>query len=273
MRKTGRQTLKRILIDHIAPLLLPESTVVKRHGVRFRLHLRDDIQFGIFWGYYDRSAYPLLRSLVRPGGLCIDVGANIGYWTLGMSKLVGGSGNVYSFEPDPSVRQQLVQNIALNAFADNVVVRPEALSSAAGAVSFNRADVGHHSGWGSIERFEDIVQSQTVVQCKTFDEFRRESEIDYVDLMKIDVEGHEPRVIAGMHETLIAGRVGAIIIEINAPRLRQVGASFDSVLAQLQTFGYAPTDQFNGILLRGCLERPTQRQNVCSNFLFRPVRR
>lgn len=264
----ARRQLKRLVIHRLAPLVLPEHVTTSRRGLRFRLHLRDDIQFGIFCGYFERHAGPLLASLLRPGSVCADIGANIGYWTLAMSRLAGDTGKVYAFEPDPAVHAQLEFNVGLNRFAHNVTVSTQALSNTSGPVSFHRADVRHHSGWGSIERYADITASVISVSSTTFDHFWRDRGIGRLDLVKIDVEGHEPKVLDGMRETLKSRAVRALIVEINAPRLFQSGSDFGAVVRQLHQLGYDASYDFNGRLLHECLNDGARRSTVCSNFLF-----
>jgi FkbM family methyltransferase len=81
---------------------------------------------------YEAAVVEYLRSRIRPGDCCVDVGAHVGYYALQMALWTAPSGRVIAFEPNPSARTVLETNVALNAFTDRVVVEPTAVSDAPG---------------------------------------------------------------------------------------------------------------------------------------------
>jgi FkbM family methyltransferase len=164
---------------------------------------------GSFVRYLTGDAEPevqeALAELLKPGQTVYDVGANIGFFTILCSRLVGPSGRVYAFEPIPRNLATLKRNIALNGLT-NVVVVEMALSSSSGtAEMFVSPWSAFHSlnvEGASKQDNHGPDAGEIVVQTVTLDEFVRDDGVHAPDLVKIDVEGAELIVLAGMRETL-----------------------------------------------------------------------
>src|SRR5438105_12803523 len=90
-------------------------------------------------GLYEQDLTDQLAKQIKPGQNIVDLGANTGYYTLVASKLVGSSGRVYAFEPDPAMFGYLTRNIALNA-CENVTAVQQAVSDRVGSASFIRQE-------------------------------------------------------------------------------------------------------------------------------------
>jgi len=138
----------------------------------------------------------VLRRMIEPGMVCIDIGANIGYFTVIMSRAVGESGKVYAFEPDETNFSLLQKNLELNE-CKNVIPERLAISNVRGRTELfvDRINFGGHS----LERKGKIFSTQDVPV----------SSLDYwlgsrqkVDFAKIDVEGEEAKVLEGMEGIL-----------------------------------------------------------------------
>ena len=269
-----KQRIKPFLINGLARTVLPKALNVTRHGVRMRLRPADDIQFGLLFGYYERDYIHALTRLVPEGGTCLDVGANVGMLTLVMARAAGPTGTVHAFEPDPGVNDQLLKNLSLNIgeeWTKGVHPHRLAVSDQAGTVHFHRADTDTHSGWGSVERFDDIATETVPVDAITLDGFLEEQglrEPGAVDLMKMDVEAHEFEALAGGSQALADGVFKRVLIEFNGPRLAERGKSFADLLALFAGHGYAPGTSVNGDLLEELKADPERARGVCENFLF-----
>jgi FkbM family methyltransferase len=189
-------------------------------GVR----LRADITHWMFLGpYFGRAEYEpatvrAVRALLGPGGVFVDVGANCGYFSLVAAALVGSSGRVFAFEPNPTVFRELTVHVELNACADRARAYQCALSDAP-AERVRLFVSPRHSGFSTLapdrSPGRDHLSAESVVDVRTstFDRWRLEAGVEAVDLVKIDVEGAEDQVLAGMAGSLHEGRVGAIICE------------------------------------------------------------
>jgi FkbM family methyltransferase len=170
--------------------------------------------------YEPQTADCLVRSLM-PGSVFVDVGANHGYFSLLAAALVGSSGRVVAFEPNPQVFGQLRTHVMLNGFESRVTTIDAALADVSDAEA--RLFVSHlttNSGLSSLNPRAStldrgwLTADHTVpVRVETFDRWLATSGLPRVDLVKIDVEGAEHRVIAGMAQSLAQRRIGAILCE------------------------------------------------------------
>lgn len=149
----------------------------------------------------------IINKYVKHGGSVLEVGANIGYFTIYFGKHVGSSGNVYAFEPIPSTYAVLKKNIVLNALT-NIDTYNLAASSQPGEIIF-RMPKGNHSmasmHWH--KNCEDV--DEYIVNTVNLDSMFSNKNIDFV---KIDVEGAEGDVVAGM-EKIISSYKPIIFVE------------------------------------------------------------
>jgi FkbM family methyltransferase len=158
-----------------------------------------------FWlGTHEPLVQEWLSTYVKPGWVVYDVGAHIGFFTLLLSRLVGESGKVFAFEPDPANAKRLQENASLNGAA-NVYVVPEAVSGDEGTVHFqaNRETMSHvvTGTYGGETQEAGIIE----VSATTLDAFV-EGDHKPPQLIKIDVEGHEDAVLSGSLRVLKAHR-------------------------------------------------------------------
>jgi len=173
---------------------------------------------------YEAGTTEFLCRTLTHGSAFVDVGANHGYFTLLAAALVGGTGRVIAFEPNPPVFAQLAAHVALNRFDDRTELRPQALSNRAdGRVRLYVSQCDGNSGLSTLvpdaERFAagSISTEHTVdVPADTFDHWLAGSALERVDVVKIDTEGAEDFVVEGMAASLEDGRIGCVICETHA---------------------------------------------------------
>jgi FkbM family methyltransferase len=164
---------------------------------------------GSFLRYLTGDAEPevqqALAELIKPGQTVYDVGANIGFFTILCSRLVGPNGKVYAFEPIPENLATLRHNIALNGLT-NVVVVEKALSSSTGTAGmFVSPWSAFHSlnvDGASKQDNHGPEAGEIMVETVTLDEFVSAAGVPAPDLIKIDVEGAELIVVEGMAHVL-----------------------------------------------------------------------
>ncbi|HET9838588.1 MAG TPA: FkbM family methyltransferase, partial [Candidatus Angelobacter sp.] len=172
----------------------PREVTAECDGILYRLDLRDDVQREVYFNRYEQTDIQEALAIVPQGGVCIDVGANIGPFALQLAKKVGDSGAVHAFEADPYVYGRLAQNCRLNGFEDRLYCHNAALTNRNGPIEFYRSDRSH-SGWGSLVKFSDIAVDSQKVEGITLDSFVQQAQVGKVDLLKIDVEAHEPELL------------------------------------------------------------------------------
>jgi FkbM family methyltransferase len=168
-------------------------------GVRLSLDLRESIQRDWYVGVYDRRELRLLRDLLRGGGDFVDVGAHIGMYTVAAARALRDTGRVLALEPNPGARRQLEDNLRLNGCA-NVVVVPRAAAAARGRGVLHVPETPDPS-FSSLQAGRFAEGEPVEVETTTVDEEVEAAGLDPV-LVKIDVEGAELDVLAGMERTL-----------------------------------------------------------------------
>ena len=163
-------------------------------------------------GSPDREAafMKILRQELKQGMTAIDIGANIGYVTLIMAELVGPSGKVYAFEPNPNSFRVLVKNIQANGYTDFVFPYQIGISNTNGVLKFYVSDKWNLSGMAATKHSKQVID----IPVTTLDDFMKDK--GYPDFIKMDIEGHEVEAFAGMHQTLKnASRAVKILIEVH----------------------------------------------------------
>jgi FkbM family methyltransferase len=163
----------------------------------------------LFDGTFDVPFTKMLGRQLRAGQTFIDVGANIGLFTVLAGRLLGPTGRVIAYEADPEIAVFLQRNIQLNRLTDRVEIRQCAAAAEAGEVTFTAAD--EFRAQGSLR--EEAVQGRqhkVTVRSEPLDNLN----IHNAALVKIDVQGSEFLVFQGMRRLLEERRVDAISFEL-----------------------------------------------------------
>jgi FkbM family methyltransferase len=190
------------------------------------LDLDDYVQRKIWYRSFEPVAARTLRRLLRPGDIALDVGANVGFYTLLFATCVGPSGSVHAFEP---VNGDLLEaNVALSGL-ENVVVSRTAAGAAPGSVLIGRRAGAEGSSSGAWRRGPSLDALQ--VEQVALDDYVDAHVPGPIRLVKIDVEGMEADVIAGMSRTLAAGRVDALLVEVSGGAMSEPGELLEPLAA------------------------------------------
>ncbi len=189
-------------------------------------------------GYYEPWVSGFLARTLKPGHIALDIGANIGCHTLVMASSVGEKGRVLAFEPNPKMLTRLRANVRLNGF-EQVDLFATALGNQSGSGSiFIPADTEHNQGVASMHRCNLASGSQEVsIAVQSLDDVVREKRLQRVDLIKMDVEGHEWEVLLGAKQTLERFRP-ILVFEFSHRQWRNAGFSPEQVEELLSEFGY-----------------------------------
>jgi len=201
-----------------AAVALHRSPVFNLTEAGERMRVPSDMRYTSVTAFLLRDwVEPELRELGRllsPGDVFVDVGANIGLYTLKAARLVGPTGRVVAIEPGAEARMQLERNLSLNAF-HWVDVLGVALSDADGEAMLHHVDLGHDpQAFSLLENLATGGRGETVPTAR-LDRIVDEQALRRLDLIKIDVEGAEPLVLAGAEGALARFRP-RIIFECNA---------------------------------------------------------
>jgi FkbM family methyltransferase len=149
-------------------------------------------QLGAYADIFHLGEYERIPGFASaPGEVVIDAGANVGFFALRHAALVGSTGRVYAFEPNAAVFRLLVHNVQRNRLA-HVRCCHSALSDHSGTVRFSAS--ARASSLGHIAAGDE---EGVTVQSVTLDDLVERESLERIDLLKMDVEGHEPHVIRG----------------------------------------------------------------------------
>ena len=182
-------------------------------------------------GSYEEETTKLFSEILKEGMTVLDIGANIGYFSLLASREVGENGRVFAFEPYHETFSLLQKNIEANGF-NNVMPVEKAVSNQCGKQKlFLASDPGEHSLGG------DDSYDSVEVDVTTVDAFVREQNIS-VDLVKIDAEGAEMHVLEGMSETISKNPHMKIITEFGTGHLERNNCSPSAFLERLFSYGF-----------------------------------
>ncbi len=175
-----------------------------------------------------------LDQLVRPGDVFVDVGANIGLFTLKAARLCGPTGRVIAIEPGRQSLARLRANIALNGWT-HVDVIGKALADKIDVAALHHIDLGDDPQAFSLLSNGRDMPAETV-EVTTLDTLVGELGLARLDCLKMDVEGAEPLVVAGGREALMRFKP-IVIFEINAPVSHNAGTDYGCFEA-LAAMGY-----------------------------------
>jgi FkbM family methyltransferase len=176
-------------------------------------------------------AEEFVYDYLSEGATLVDIGANIGCVTAAGSLAVGSDGQVYAIEPHPRTFSHLQKTVAVN-HCDNVICLNVAAGATAGVVQFTDEKRKDDNNRVSLQATQGIE-----VPCVTLNSLVQEHRIARIDLLKIDVEGFEMRVLEGAADIL--DRVGCIYIEVLDHNLRKFGSSASELIRFLTQRGFA----------------------------------
>jgi FkbM family methyltransferase len=203
---------------------------------RFRTPAGDYLPYrlAMLFHRYELTELRLMKEFLAPGQRVLDVGANVGYTTRFFAKEVGRSGTVHAFEPNPLIFPLLQANLAR---FHNVDVYNLGFSNAAGEVPLFLAGSNHFVGGFSPEYAVRQLAYGTkktperiCAQVAEGGEFLRAHGIEAVDVVKIDVEGWELKVLAGLESVISASRSLVIFCELNPVAQECAGRSSDELI-------------------------------------------
>jgi len=214
---------------------LPSPQLRSVDGIRFELDLSEVIDASLFFsGSFEPRAERTIARHLGPGATAIDVGANIGYHTLRMARSVGARGRVVAIEPAARAGARLRRNLELNPFT-NVAVVVAALSDHDSEREELELQSSYPlSGRGGMERVR--------VRVSRLDTLVSELVLERVDLIKIDVDGHEGRVLRGALGTLERFRP-TVFFELTPSAVEKNGDSVAELLGSLHALGYTIADE------------------------------
>ena len=193
-------------------------------------------------GTYDVPLTAFVQQHVRPGDVAVDVGANVGLFTLLLAYQVWEKGRVIAYEANPQLVPTLRENVAMNWLGDRVEIVPRAAAATSGRAEMRVPE--RFRMMGTIQASDDLLLSgqregslETIeVETEPLDE--RLARLDRLALIKVDVEGAEEKVFAGMAGLLDAGVVERVCFEMIRPWMGADWPAFAKRLKALEAAGW-----------------------------------
>ena len=206
------------------------------HGFSVDGSTSDLIQRYLYvFGTWEPQLTDWVRDHLRPGDVVVDVGANIGYFSLLASGLVGHTGSVIAFEAVPSIADALERNLQRNGAS--VEVHRRAVGESPGAIEVFRS-IGSNVGRSGTSGGTDMLSEGEVPVVRGADALPREL-WSRIRLVKIDVEGDEQRVLRGLQPVLAALPAGAAVLtEVTPADLEERGGSAEQVMTFMRDLGF-----------------------------------
>lgn len=221
------------------------SVKIQLEGLEFNLYLHEDETLSNRlreFGYHNYNNIALLKRFLRPGQHFLDLGANIGWYTVIASLLTGEDGRVYAFEPDNNNYALLEKNCRINN-CTNIVLENYAVSDITGQERLykNPENFGDHSlGKNTHLRcFNYHNESCQDVRSLRLDQYFNDENFAAISLIKMDTQGCEPKIIRGL-EKLLARHRPTIIMEYAPGHIYEVGNSAFEIFAFIENYKYQP---------------------------------
>jgi FkbM family methyltransferase len=228
IRVRGKGRLLSSLLPHIG------DRQANVFGCSMNLDLSDWIQRNIYFGTYEREETEIVKRYLRSGMTFVDVGANVGYYTVLAASLVGSTGHVFAFEPSPYAFQRLSQMAERNKLLQ---------------VRCFRAGLGEKTGECSLYLGPGNNHSPTMIEhaglspmaeaeVLTLDEWVNDWKVSRIDVLKLDIEGWESKLLRGAARLLADRRINSVLCEFNEYWLKEAGSSPKELLAILNEAGF-----------------------------------
>lgn len=231
----GRWRLLRWALQEVRSLP-PEQAEVQirtRHDFKLQVDLADWLgQFIYVAGEYEPPTTKAFTAILSPGSVVIDVGANIGYFTILSSRCVGSGGLVHAFEPIPLLRERLEHNVALNGLK-NIQIWPVAVADHKGTANLYLGPKTH-LGTSSLR---PVGKGDHTVKVSVGSLDSLLVGLPRLDLLKIDIEGAELLALEGARG-LLERFSPAVIVEVTPRFLAAFDSSVEELFILMASFGY-----------------------------------
>jgi len=231
-------------VFRIAKKFFPNNSLLKQvslDGIKYLVWANEDIgKKLILLRSFEKNETDAFKSLIKPGDVCLDVGGNVGYFTLNFAKQVGVAGKVFVFEPIRRNALIIQLGAEINGYAKNVEVVHTAVSNKAGSVSITIPSVDGAYAYIGQDDDASVSSVDELVDCITLDDFLVEHGLIGADIVKIDVEGAELLVLEGGASLFSSNthQPRIVMVELVDEFLNRYDASIAKVMDLMASYGY-----------------------------------
>lgn len=192
-------------------------------GIYLWLDLHDrGVSLPCLTGEYEPIETRMVKKFLNPGDCFVDIGANIGWFSMHAANVVGSSGKVISFEPSPIIYPWTVKSAKFNGFSNIISVYHYALSDKSSYLLLDRGELTHNPGGSSANNVSSqfTASDKHLVKAVIGDKYIYDAQPNFI---KIDVEGAELRALRGIEQTIRSAQP-IVMCEINPAALNIVSA-------------------------------------------------
>lgn len=226
-RGTGRIPGVFALHGFLFQFLWPKRDIIEIQGSKMYVNpdklprrFKKTLQSYLISNGYEELTTEVFKTVIKEGDIVVDLGANLGYFTLLAAKLVGSKGKVYAFEPEPINYSLLLKNIELNGY-DNVVAEHKAVSNESGKVKFflDKTHIGAHTIYQTSENGEFIE-----VESVALDDYFKDKKHP-INVIKMDIEGAEMAALSRMDRIIRENQNLKMFVEFYPLAIARSGSS------------------------------------------------
>ncbi len=231
----------RFLAEKVYEYVRPKGKIqIEAHGNTYALKASDQgiTPMLLKQNDYEAEEIQLVKRMIKPGMTVVDIGANIGYYTVIFSKLVGKEGQVFAFEPEPENLDYLHENIAGN-HCTNVEVAPIALADKKGQIDFFVPECTRStSSMVASNLIYEKGANKISVATESLDEYLSGKHAPQVDFIKIDVQGAESIVFSGAQKVLSQDHL-SLMMEFWPFGMKEAGTDIQEYLRMFERHGFS----------------------------------
>ena len=203
---------------------------------------------GLVMGTYERGTVKLIRRIMSQDMTLVDLGANIGYFSLIAAQAIVTNGKIYAFEPDPDTYAILERNIVVNGFQNLIEAMPAAIADQEGTFTFHQ--YANDAGSSSLILRELPIGNSIEVGVTTLDLWAQARSWPNIDIVKMDIEGAEVAALNGMQEISNRNKSLKLIVEFNAEALESASRGHEELFSVLRFLGFTKFSIINDRSLR-----------------------
>ena len=235
-------------------------------------------------GVHEKRTTDLIKNELEEGMIVVDIGSNLGYYCLLEALIVGNQGKVYALEPVPKNFKILSKNININSYK-NIKSYCLAVSDKSGTADFFLTAA---SNWGSMidlnsentseymkGKMEQLNRGVIKVKTVSIDDFLKKENVHNVNLIRMDIEGHEINAIKGMEKTLKSNSSPIkLLIEVHNKLFNNLEKSLTPTFEKLLLFGFKPKvliakkDLFHNIKNEEFIRILCSYKTICCHLLM-----
>lgn len=224
----------------------PSLHTVVRNGIKFQVDISEQNGWRVYFNVFKPGTYHFF-SKIQPHYTIVDVGANIGFYTLNLAKLAH-QGTVIAFEPFQESFIKLTHNVHANAYK-NILLQQKSLGSYEGKSSIEIRD-SRNLGMNRIQK-NNLIDSE--IEMTTLDVFVDSLAFSKIDAIKVDIEGYEMEFLKGATHTIQRNKP-ILFLELNDEQLQHFGSSAVEVVSYLWELGYKKIQHADtGIPIKDCV--------------------